>query len=163
MAKEITRCTYLVECGGDPLIPLHHGVSYDVTDGDKVYSKLLELDDFDGSKMLSEALDSAVDAVEAEEGIDVSLGDVRERNFLVATYNLQRRLEKETWYETDLGDGQYSGIVEQTTYTYVHGLLSHKTIQLYWADGSPRGDPIVWKYYRNVTTNELVMKKEMQV
>jgi len=162
MSKEITRFTHLITCEGNPLAPTHFGVSYEVLEDGKIRENLLEMDfaEFDGTKMLSEVLEIAVDAVEAEEGVEVSLGDVRERNFLVATYDARRRLETETWYETDLGAGEYSGIVEKTTYTYVLNYLSHKTIQLYWADGTPRGDPIVWKYYRNPTTAELVMKKE---
>jgi len=161
MPKVITRMTLLIECLGDPLGPVNYGAAYVVQEGGREYHRLLELENFDGFQSQGEAVDAAVDAVESIEGVEVSLGDILKKVYLVAAYNKDGTIKSESWYDTDNGDGTYVGIVEQTTYAYDKNKLISKTLQRYWADGSPNGDPITWTYYYNELLGQVIEKLEL--
>lgn len=60
----------------------------------------------------------------------------REKKYKVALYNSTYRLETEIWYDTDNGDGTYSGKAEETAYTYQGNSLIYKIHTIYFYDGT---------------------------
>lgn len=84
---------------------------------------------------------------------------VGEKNYLVRSYS-GNLLATETWYNTDDGDGTYSGKVETTSYTYSGQKLVSKSVQSYYTDGTAYGTPEVWNYYTDDTNNRKVEKRQ---
>lgn len=95
--------------------------------------------------------------VEEKEVVDTSREG--EKNFLVATYTANKSLDKETWYQNDDGGGTYSGVVEETTYSYSGKKLTSKSIQAYLLNGTAIGVPEVWNYYTDAN-NRKIQKRQ---
>jgi hypothetical protein len=83
----------------------------------------------------------------------------REKLFKVVKYSLQSRVETETWYDTDNGDGTYSGKAEETTYTYLDAIMLYRIVVVYYYDGTV-SSTTKYEYYKNSTTNEIIEKQK---
>lgn len=81
----------------------------------------------------------------------------RSLNFKVSSYNTSNQLTSETWYDTDNGDGTYSNIAEQITYTYSGIVLMSRVETVYFYDGTVSSAE-TYNYYRN-DANALIEKK----
>lgn len=68
------------------------------------------------------------------------------KKYCIKEYN-NGMISKETWYDTDNGDGTYSGLVETTDYVYSNNILLSSKVTSYWLDGSVC-DEEETKYYR---------------
>lgn len=74
---------------------------------------------------------------------------IREKLFNVDTYDVSKRLIKEVWYDTDNKDGTYSGLVEETIFTYLNvNSLEYKIVTVYFFDGSIESSKKI-EYFRN--------------
>jgi len=88
---------------------------------------------------------------------DHSVSDVGEAKFLVKEYDASgRRIIRETWYNTDNGDGTYSGKVTENAYIYNNGKLEKRKEKRFWLDGTEDIDK-EWDYF--VDGNEKVIEK----
>lgn len=68
-----------------------------------------------------------------------------------------KRLTKETWYETDNGDGTYSDKTEERVYTYNGNKLEKDDVTYYWPDGSVRGT-VTTEYYSQGDNKQVVKR-----
>jgi hypothetical protein len=80
---------------------------------------------------------------------------LRVQKYKVSAYNGQL-LSTETWYDTDNGDGTYSNMAAQTTYTYSGNALLSKTEIIYFYDGTVQSTN-TYNYYQN-GSNTIVKK-----
>jgi hypothetical protein len=82
----------------------------------------------------------------------------RERKYKIISYDVMNRIEKETWYDTDNGDGTYTGKAEETVFTFdgLTSTLLYKIIKTFYFDGTEETSTKV-EYYRN-TNRELIEK-----
>jgi len=88
---------------------------------------------------------------------DHATSSIGEMKYLVKEYDPSGRLLiKETWYDTDNGDGTYSGKVSEISYTYNTGRLEKRREKNFWLDGVESKDK-AWEYY--VDGNEKVIEK----
>ena len=78
-----------------------------------------------------------------------------EKNYKISDYTWLGKLQTETWYETDDGNGSYSNKAEETVYTYSGLSLIKKTTSVYCYDGSVDSTHVV-EYYTN--GNERIQK-----
>lgn len=83
----------------------------------------------------------------------------RDKFFRVMKYTPQSRVETETWYDTDNGDGTYAGKAEETTYTYSDAILLYRTTVVYYYDGTVQSTT-KYEYYKNSSTNEIIEKQK---
>lgn len=84
---------------------------------------------------------------------------LREKIFKVSKYTQQSRVEKETWYDTDNGDGTYTGKAEETIYTYSNSILLYRTTVIYYYDGTV-SSTTKHEYYKNAANNEIIEKQK---
>jgi len=82
----------------------------------------------------------------------------RQKNYKISSYDTTNSLTKDTWYDTDNGDGTYSGKAEETTYTYQSGIaLLYKIVDTYFYDETVASS-IKYEYYIN-SQNQIIEKK----
>ena len=84
---------------------------------------------------------------------------IREKKYKISTYDVLQRLTNIVFFDTDNGDGVYSGKAEQTTYTYFEDKVSllHKKVETFYYDGTVSSTEN-YDYYKN-DNNELIEKK----
>jgi len=70
----------------------------------------------------------------------------------------KKKLQKETWYETDNGDGTYSDKIEETEYVYDGNKIVREEVTMFWPDGSERDSYTVT--YFTQEGNKVVKKKK---
>jgi hypothetical protein len=80
----------------------------------------------------------------------------REKKYKVLSYDERNNLSKESWYDTDNGDGTYLGKSEETTYAYDNSLLLSRTVVIYYYDGTVQ-TTLIYDYYKN-DAHELIEK-----
>jgi hypothetical protein len=78
------------------------------------------------------------------------------KNFLVKEYDSNGRLNKDVWYNTDNGDGTYSGKVEETEYVYNGNKVNKYFVKEYWLDGTLKMQE-EYRYFTN--GNNVILKK----
>ena len=77
-----------------------------------------------------------------------SLTTSGEENFFVQVNNSRGNVVSETWYNTDNGDGTYSGKVREIVYTYSSNgkNLQGRTEKEFWLDGTEKTSK-AFEYY----------------
>jgi len=66
----------------------------------------------------------------------------------VETYQKGKLLKVE-WFQTDNGDGTYSNLAKDTSFTWQGSSLISKVEKEYFIDGAQRGEAITTNYYTN--------------
>ena len=84
---------------------------------------------------------------------------LRNKKFKVNHYNSTNLLTQDTYYDTDNGDGTYSGLAEQTIYTYQSGTttLLYKIVTTFYYDGTV-ASAVKYAYFLNAN-NEIIEKQ----
>jgi hypothetical protein len=84
---------------------------------------------------------------------------IRQKKFKVSKYDSLFRKISETWYDTDNGDGTYSGKSEEITYTYESSscLLLNYILTTFYYDGSEKSS-LQYDYFTNSTQHEIIEK-----
>ena len=72
----------------------------------------------------------------------------RQKKYHVVIYNSTNHMQQETWFDTSLGQGQYDGTAETTSYVYDGQNLTSMVITDYCYDGTPRTVE-THNYYKN--------------
>jgi hypothetical protein len=93
--------------------------------------------------------------VELSRGI-LHYKETREKKYKVGHYDAQK-LITDSYYDTDNGNGTYSGLAEKTTYTYQGAKLLDKTVVTYYYDGT-QVSSVKYTYYQN-SNGELIEKQ----
>jgi hypothetical protein len=93
--------------------------------------------------------------VELSRGI-LHYKEIREKKYKVDHYDAQK-LTTDSYYDTDNGDGTYSGLAEKTTYTYQGAKLLNKVVVTYYYDGT-QASSIKYTYFQN-SNGELIEKQ----
>ena len=83
----------------------------------------------------------------------------RQNKYQISSYDDFHRLSKITFYDTDNGDGTYSGKVNETTFEYFENssVILHKKVVIFYFDGSISSTDN-YDYYKN-DKNEIIEKK----
>lgn len=127
---------------------------------------IVKQSDVDAASTLAEvnaiALDTAtLAAADPQITIDGALAtkSLSQKNFQVSAYDTLKRLSTVTYYETDNGDGTYSGKAEKTTYTYVDNksTLLRRKVELFCTDGTVFSEEN-FDYFKN-NKDETIEKK----
>lgn len=127
---------------------------------------LSKQNDVDNATTLAEVNAIAIDtatlaAADPQITVEGALGTkaLRQKNFQVSSYDNLKRLSTITYYETDNGDGTYSGKSEQTTYTYVDNktTLLRRKVEVFCTDGTVFSEDN-FDYYKN-NKDETIEKK----
>jgi len=84
-----------------------------------------------------------------------------DENYHVEVYDKKNRIQKETWYNTDNGNGVYSGKVREITYTYSGKDVLYRTEKQYMLDGSVVSSE-VFEYYTNNRSDgkDIILKRK---
>lgn len=89
----------------------------------------------------------------------INAKNIRQKLYKISSYDANQRLLSVTYFDTDNGDATYSGIAEQTTYTYFDNnvTLLHRKTETFCFDGTIYLTEN-YDYYKN-DNNELIEKK----
>lgn len=80
----------------------------------------------------------------------------RSLKYRIYSYNAEKKLDKITWYDTNSGDGTYTGIAQQILYIYQSFSLIKKIENTYYYDGTI-ASTITTEFFNN-DQNELIEK-----
>jgi len=81
---------------------------------------------------------------------DASKGGTYQENYHLSEY-VSGKLTKETWYETDNGDGTYSNKARDIVYSWTTNYLTSYTESIYYKSGTLK-EKEVYNYYTNGMT-----------
>jgi len=86
----------------------------------------------------------------------------REKKYKVSSYNASNLLITDSYYDTDNGDGTYSGLAEQTVYTYQtsSAVLLYKITTDFFYDGTICSTT---KYMYYLNANNQIIEKKVEV
>lgn len=79
------------------------------------------------------------------------------KNYLVKDFLQNGRISLETWYDTDNGDGTYSGKIEETIYTYIGNKLTEYVIKIFLLNGVLLSEQ-KYEYYSQGTSKVIIKK-----
>jgi hypothetical protein len=102
--------------------------------------------------------------VEMSTGEKVAVDDsnkaktVREKKYRVMEYSPSGNLNHDHWYDTDLGNGSYSGLAETNEYTYTSGndALLMRVTTTYFYDGTVSSVSV----YDYVSSSNMIIEKK---